>query len=109
RRNHFVAIDPAMTVLEQSQGHVQAAGCRVQEVRMRQAGVALPRLFELNGLEADARPAALQAFANLRERFLDAESRREELNVLHGLGPLGANAIAQGGRSLPRGYGRQPC
>src|SRR3712207_4745610 len=48
-------------------------------MRVRKAGVSLPRVFELGGFEAEAGPSLLKALANLGKALVDAERRHEEL------------------------------
>jgi hypothetical protein len=55
-------------------------------VRVSQASVVLPRVFELNSLEAETGPPFLQTDANFVERFFNSEGRHEEVDRLHRLG-----------------------
>src|SRR5438270_16307 len=66
---------------------MKAGGRRVQKMGMREAGVLFPGRLHLIGLEADARPADFEAFADLGQALLHAERGLEQLNRVHALLP----------------------
>ena len=79
----LVAFFPAVASLQDEEREVQAGACGIQEVRVRELRITLPRRLKLEGLEAESRPPSLEALANLGQGLLDTESRREQMNRLY--------------------------
>ena len=83
RRDDLIAVLPAPVILEHLQGHVQSRRAAVQEVSMRQPGVFAPLTFDVQGLEAQSRPAPLEALPDRLQTVLGAEIGDEHLDGLH--------------------------
>jgi len=68
-------------ILRRSAHHILTArslgDTPLQKMGMRQSGKGFPPIFDFDRLEPEARPSLFEAFANLRQAFVDPERRDE--------------------------------